>query len=57
MIITIDTDAEVVRIKGLKSFRDLLDFSDYDYFEVEFEDDSDVVIGQVETPFIETTAT
>jgi hypothetical protein len=56
MIITIDTDAEIVRIRGFTSFSDLLDFSDYAFYPVEFEDD-DAVIGQVETPFTETTAT
>jgi hypothetical protein len=58
MIITIDTDAEVVRIKGFVSFSDLLDFSDYAFYDIEFEqDDSDVVIGKVETPFTESNAT
>ena len=57
MIVTIDTDAETVTIRGFHSFSDLLDFSDYAFFDVEFEDDSDAVIGQVDTPFTETTAT
>jgi len=56
MIVTIDTDAETVTITGLKSFGDLLDFSEYDYYEVIVENE-DVVIGQVDQPFTETTAT
>ena len=56
MIVTIDTDAETVTIRGVKSFSDLLDFTDYDYFDVIFEDD-DAILGHVDQPFTETTAT
>jgi len=56
MIVTIDTDAETVTITGLKSFGDLLDFSEYDYYEVIIEND-DTIIGHVDQPFTETTAT